>query len=152
MTALKPIQNQNPRYFQKQKYGLTPYQGNNRCFGEYSCKQCYRRWVSGYSWADMGQQCIRCKQNIYPYRQVGFIAWYCNIQCITRTNKKFLLASVGVNREQIERKFCLTPRYRQMWKVSKCQWWLPGLWPKWQIPWQQQTQSMDLISNSSVFA
>lgn len=135
VTALKPIQKPNPIYCQKQRYGLTPYQGNNRCFGEYACRQCYRKWVSGYSWADMGQQCIRCKQNIYPYRQVGCIPNVVTSNAC-KNKQNFLvqfLASVGDDREQIERTWCLTPRYREMWKVSKCPRRLPGLWPKWQI-------------------
>ncbi|XP_026077984.1 zinc finger CCHC domain-containing protein 24-like isoform X2 [Carassius auratus] len=49
--------------------GLTPYQGKKRCFGEYECSKCKRKWTSGNSWADMGQECIKCHINIYPYKQ-----------------------------------------------------------------------------------
>ncbi|XP_052467962.1 zinc finger CCHC domain-containing protein 24-like [Carassius gibelio] len=49
--------------------GLTPYQGKKRCFGEYECPKCKRKWTSGNSWADMGQECIKCHINIYPYKQ-----------------------------------------------------------------------------------
>ncbi|PIK37554.1 hypothetical protein BSL78_25624 [Apostichopus japonicus] len=49
--------------------GLTPYQGKGRCFGEYRCDDCHRTWMSGNSWADMGQECTNCRQNIYPHTQ-----------------------------------------------------------------------------------
>lgn len=50
--------------------GLTPYQGPKRCFGFYQCPKCQRKWMSGNSWADMGQECESCLINVYPYRQV----------------------------------------------------------------------------------
>jgi hypothetical protein len=49
--------------------GLTPYQGANRCFGEYHCTACNKHWLSGNSWANAGQQCERCKTLVYPRRQ-----------------------------------------------------------------------------------
>ncbi|XP_057215182.1 zinc finger CCHC domain-containing protein 24-like [Triplophysa rosa] len=49
--------------------GLTPYQGKKRCFGEYKCPKCKRKWMSGNSWANMGQECIKCHINVYPYKQ-----------------------------------------------------------------------------------
>lgn len=49
--------------------GLTPYQGNKRCFGEYKCPKCKRKWMSGNSWANMGQECIKCHINVYPHKQ-----------------------------------------------------------------------------------
>ena len=49
--------------------GLTPYQGKNRCFGEYVCQKCKRKWMSGNSWANIGQDCARCKIKVYPHRQ-----------------------------------------------------------------------------------
>ncbi|KAG4076203.1 hypothetical protein HA402_014752 [Bradysia odoriphaga] len=48
---------------------LTPYQGSKRTFGEFKCVKCKHQWESGYSWANMGQQCKRCKIYVYPYRQ-----------------------------------------------------------------------------------
>ena len=48
---------------------LTPYQGPNRVYGYFKCTICRRKWESGNSWANYGQQCKRCKINIYPYRQ-----------------------------------------------------------------------------------
>ncbi|XP_018903906.2 zinc finger CCHC domain-containing protein 24 [Bemisia tabaci] len=49
--------------------GMTPYQGKNRCFGEYRCSKCKRKWMSGNSWANMGQECIKCRINVYPHKQ-----------------------------------------------------------------------------------
>ena len=61
-----------PRSKSKKKGGkknLTPYQGPKRCFGDYECPACERKWQSGNSWANMGQQCQKCKINVYPHRQ-----------------------------------------------------------------------------------
>lgn len=49
--------------------GTTPYQGRKRCFGEYKCPKCKRKWMSGNSWANMGQECIKCRINVYPHKQ-----------------------------------------------------------------------------------
>ncbi|XP_011150074.1 zinc finger CCHC domain-containing protein 24-like [Harpegnathos saltator] len=49
--------------------GLTPYQGKKRCFGEYKCPKCKRKWMSSNSWANMGQECIKCHINVYPHKQ-----------------------------------------------------------------------------------
>ncbi|XP_031354985.1 zinc finger CCHC domain-containing protein 24-like isoform X2 [Photinus pyralis] len=49
--------------------GKTPYQGRKRCFGEYTCPKCKRKWMSGNSWANMGQECIKCHINVYPHKQ-----------------------------------------------------------------------------------
>ncbi|CAG2060111.1 unnamed protein product, partial [Timema podura] len=49
--------------------GLTPYQGKKRCFGEYKCPKCMRRWMSGNSWANSGQECKKCHINVYPHKQ-----------------------------------------------------------------------------------
>ncbi|KAL1465797.1 hypothetical protein WDU94_005337 [Cyamophila willieti] len=49
--------------------GRTPYQGRKRCFGEYKCSKCKRKWMSGNSWANMGQECIKCNINVYPHKQ-----------------------------------------------------------------------------------
>lgn len=51
--------------------GLTPYQGGGRCFGEYQCPKCKRKWMSGNSWANAGQQCMKCKINVYAHKQVS---------------------------------------------------------------------------------
>ncbi|XP_069705458.1 zinc finger CCHC domain-containing protein 24-like isoform X2 [Periplaneta americana] len=55
--------------------GLTPYQGKKRCFGEYKCPKCKRKWMSGNSWANMGQECIKCHINVYPHKQVITDLW-----------------------------------------------------------------------------
>lgn len=51
--------------------GLTPYQGKKRCFGEYKCPKCKRKWMSSNSWANMGQQCVKCRINVYPHKQTS---------------------------------------------------------------------------------
>ncbi|CAG9788904.1 unnamed protein product [Diatraea saccharalis] len=51
--------------------GLTPYQGKKRCFGEYKCPKCKRKWMSGNSWANNGQECIKCRINVFPHKQVS---------------------------------------------------------------------------------
>ncbi|XP_032828136.1 zinc finger CCHC domain-containing protein 24-like [Petromyzon marinus] len=48
---------------------LTPYQGEDRCFGTFECPKCRRKWWSAFSWANMGQECERCMINVYPYQQ-----------------------------------------------------------------------------------
>jgi len=53
----------------RQGKGLTPYQGFKRTFGYFKCPQCKRKWMSGNSWADCGQECERCGVNVYPYKQ-----------------------------------------------------------------------------------
>ncbi|KAL0274824.1 UNVERIFIED_CONTAM: hypothetical protein PYX00_002856 [Menopon gallinae] len=47
----------------------TPYQGKKRCFGEYKCPECKRKWMSANSWANMGQECKKCLINVYPHKQ-----------------------------------------------------------------------------------
>ncbi|OWR53953.1 zinc finger CCHC domain-containing protein 24 [Danaus plexippus plexippus] len=47
----------------------TPYKGKSRCFGEYRCPQCSRRWMSSNSWAGYGQECQSCKINVFPHKQ-----------------------------------------------------------------------------------
>ncbi|KAH7641622.1 zinc binding domain-containing protein [Dermatophagoides farinae] len=49
--------------------GLTPYQGKKRCFGEFKCPSCHRKWMSGNSWANSGQMCVRCRIMVYPHKQ-----------------------------------------------------------------------------------
>ncbi len=50
--------------------GKTPYQGSNRCFGEYLCEQCNRTWMSGNSWKDTAQMCTNCNVRVFPHKQV----------------------------------------------------------------------------------
>ena len=49
--------------------GITPYQGQKRCFGEYFCPTCNKTWMSGNSWANAGQLCRGCGFNVYPHKQ-----------------------------------------------------------------------------------
>ena len=48
----------------------TPYQGRKRCFGEYNCEKCQRKWMSGNSYANIAQNCIKCHIPVYPIKQV----------------------------------------------------------------------------------
>ncbi|XP_065567987.1 zinc finger CCHC domain-containing protein 24-like [Artemia franciscana] len=48
---------------------LTPYQGKRRVFGEFRCPECNRKWMSGNSWANCGQDCTDCKIKVYPHKQ-----------------------------------------------------------------------------------
>jgi hypothetical protein len=47
----------------------TPYQGKKRCFGEFKCTICNRKWMSGNSYANRPQMCMKCNVEIYPTRQ-----------------------------------------------------------------------------------
>ncbi len=49
---------------------FTPYQGRRRCFGEYVCTRCNRRWMSGQSYANITQKCTKCKIDVVPTKQV----------------------------------------------------------------------------------
>lgn len=52
---------------------VTPYQGRKRCFGEYKCNICQRKWMSGNSYANMAQECVKCKIAVYPNKQVCYL-------------------------------------------------------------------------------
>ena len=68
------------------KRAITPYQGNRRlgfyyesllshnfrCFGEYRCKACDRKWMSGNSWANSGQACKKCRIMKQLFSKVRF--------------------------------------------------------------------------------
>ncbi|KAL0491970.1 zinc finger CCHC domain-containing protein [Acrasis kona] len=47
----------------------TPYQGDKRVYGYFQCSSCRRKWESGNSWANKGQECKRCDVIVYPYSQ-----------------------------------------------------------------------------------
>lgn len=53
--------------------GKTPYQGKKRCFGEFKCPKCKRKWMSGNSWSNSTQDCIKCHIAVYPHKQVSFM-------------------------------------------------------------------------------
>lgn len=38
--------------------------------GEYKCDKCKRKWMSGNSWSNMAQDCIKCHIKVYPHKQV----------------------------------------------------------------------------------
>nr|XP_034834896.1 zinc finger CCHC domain-containing protein 24-like [Maniola hyperantus] len=66
----QPRRRRRNRGAKKKKKGLTPYQGGRRSFGEFRCPQCKRGWMSANSWANCGQECNKCKINVYPYKQM----------------------------------------------------------------------------------
>ncbi|KAG4067285.1 hypothetical protein HA402_000276 [Bradysia odoriphaga] len=47
----------------------TTYQGNGRCFGEFLCEKCDRRWMSGNSWKNTAQMCEICNVRVFPHTQ-----------------------------------------------------------------------------------
>lgn len=61
---------QDCRLAREKVEGKTPYQGKKRCFGMFRCPACNRKWMSGNSWANISQQCLKCKINVYPHKQV----------------------------------------------------------------------------------
>ena len=66
----KPLQQRKtPSYKSNRQEQKTPYQGKRRVWGEFCCPECDRRWNSGNSWANMGQECKKCKIMVYPHHQ-----------------------------------------------------------------------------------
>lgn len=51
---------------------LTPYQGRKKCYGEFQCQQCKRKWTSQNSVANEAQSCIKCHISVFPHKQVSF--------------------------------------------------------------------------------
>jgi hypothetical protein len=49
---------------------LTPYQGRKKCYGEFQCQQCKRKWNSQNSVANEAQSCIKCHILVYPHKQL----------------------------------------------------------------------------------
>ena len=47
----------------------------DRCFGEYKCPKCSRKWMSGYSWKDVPQQCERCRIDVIAHTQSPLRTW-----------------------------------------------------------------------------
>ncbi len=56
----------------------TPYQGTKKCYGEFVCKSCKRKWYSGNSFAQMAQRCVKCKVDVFPQKQVAFLRRVCH--------------------------------------------------------------------------
>jgi hypothetical protein len=48
---------------------VTPYQGDQRMFGEFLCSNCRREWSSCRSWKGFGQNCKSCNSYCYPFVQ-----------------------------------------------------------------------------------
>ncbi|XP_077989396.1 zinc finger CCHC domain-containing protein 24-like [Glandiceps talaboti] len=42
---------------------------NRRCFGEYQCTKCNRKWMSANSWKDAGQRCQSCNTVVLAHKQ-----------------------------------------------------------------------------------
>ncbi|KAI6216159.1 Zinc finger CCHC domain-containing protein 24 [Aphelenchoides fujianensis] len=59
-----------PMRFNSNYEELTPYQGRKRCFGEFTCNQCKRRWTSQNSVANEAQNCIKCSLPVFPHKQL----------------------------------------------------------------------------------
>ena len=55
---------------------LTPYQGRRRCFGEFHCTKCNRKWMSGNSFANIPQNCKKCQILVFPNKQVFKLVYY----------------------------------------------------------------------------
>ncbi|KAK6752180.1 hypothetical protein RB195_003539 [Necator americanus] len=49
---------------------LTPYQGRKKCYGEFQCQQCKRKWTSQNSVANEAQSCIKCHIPVFPHKQL----------------------------------------------------------------------------------
>ncbi|CAJ0936100.1 unnamed protein product, partial [Mesorhabditis belari] len=49
---------------------LTPYQGRKKCYGEFQCQQCKRKWTSQNSVANEAQSCIKCHVAVFPHKQL----------------------------------------------------------------------------------
>jgi hypothetical protein len=59
-----------PMRFNSAYAELTPYQGRKKCYGEFTCGTCKRRWTSQNSVANEAQNCIKCSLPVFPHKQV----------------------------------------------------------------------------------
>ncbi|CAD5226238.1 unnamed protein product [Bursaphelenchus xylophilus] len=59
-----------PMRFNSPYEELTPYQGRKKCYGEFTCHQCKRRWTSQNSVANEAQSCIKCHVPVFPHKQL----------------------------------------------------------------------------------
>ncbi|CAD5219498.1 unnamed protein product [Bursaphelenchus okinawaensis] len=59
-----------PMRFNSPYEELTPYQGRKKCYGEFTCQQCKRRWTSQNSVANEAQSCIKCHVPVFPHKQL----------------------------------------------------------------------------------
>ncbi|VDK60239.1 unnamed protein product [Anisakis simplex] len=59
-----------PMRFNSPYEELTPYQGRKKCYGEFQCQQCKRKWTSQNSVANEAQSCIKCHIAVFPHKQL----------------------------------------------------------------------------------
>ncbi|CAD6191935.1 unnamed protein product [Caenorhabditis auriculariae] len=59
-----------PQRFNSPYDELTPYQGRKKCYGEFTCQQCKRKWNSQNSVANEAQSCIKCHVPVFPHKQL----------------------------------------------------------------------------------
>jgi len=59
-----------PMRFNSPYEELTPYQGRKKCYGEFQCQQCKRKWTSQNSVANEAQSCIKCHIPVFPHKQL----------------------------------------------------------------------------------
>uniref|UniRef100_A0A914I3J8 CCHC-type domain-containing protein n=1 Tax=Globodera rostochiensis TaxID=31243 RepID=A0A914I3J8_GLORO len=59
-----------PARFNSPYEELTPYQGRKKCYGEFQCEQCKRKWTSQNSVANEAQSCIKCHVPVFPHKQL----------------------------------------------------------------------------------
>lgn len=59
-----------PQRFNSPYEELTPYQGRKKCYGEFQCEQCKRKWTSQNSIANEAQSCIKCHIPVFPHKQL----------------------------------------------------------------------------------
>lgn len=59
-----------PQRFNTPYEELTPYQGRKKCYGEFQCEQCKRKWTSQNSVANEAQSCIKCHVPVFPHKQL----------------------------------------------------------------------------------
>uniref|UniRef100_A0A0N4ZBQ9 CCHC-type domain-containing protein n=1 Tax=Parastrongyloides trichosuri TaxID=131310 RepID=A0A0N4ZBQ9_PARTI len=59
-----------PSRFSSPYEELTPYQGRKKCYGEFQCQQCKRKWTSQNSVANEAQSCIKCHISVFPHKQL----------------------------------------------------------------------------------
>ncbi|CAA15974.2 3CxxC-type domain-containing protein [Caenorhabditis elegans] len=59
-----------PQRFNTPYDELTPYQGRKKCYGEFTCQLCKRKWNSQNSVANEPQSCIKCHVPVFPHKQL----------------------------------------------------------------------------------
>ncbi|PIC34172.1 hypothetical protein B9Z55_013905 [Caenorhabditis nigoni] len=59
-----------PQRFNSPYDELTPYQGRKKCYGEFTCQLCKRKWNSQNSVANEPQSCIKCHVPVFPHKQL----------------------------------------------------------------------------------